>query len=935
MRLCKIFVLILLLFVGKGTIFAFEPKNDSDKFSLTVTLKDNNDVLLQSVLVQLMPYELWGMTDDKGIAEIKDIPFDEAVSYQLVISSLGYKTKTVDLKPKAGDDLHLSYTIEEESISLGEVVVVAENRKSGESTASKIGRQAIDHLQATSLKDLMQLIPGQVSMTNPNLCVADYFNIRSLDVGNVNSFGSGIMMDGVPISTNADMGASLDPLSRKDKGVDLRSIGTDNIESVEIIRGIASAEYGDVSSGMMIVNNKVGVTDFNIKAKIMPGITQVYAGKGFKTGRFGNINISADYAHGKSDPRYMTDSYDRYLATVGHSVNVWHGNWSLTTNLNFSGVNEWSGADPDEPELLQKYYQERRDFKFSVSHNGKINLNKLFARTLKYDLSFSYNNDYYKEFKLQPVGGGAILDATTENGPIIGNNGFLGMYEGVPYPATYETVTGTKSIPINWFAKISDKFQLNAGKFLNHFNIGFEFRADGNEGFGRFDESKEYPSIAQARERRFSDTPYLMQISAYAEDNFNLAFSEKPYPNINGQIGVRWTMIQPGREECKNSVTPRINVSFNFLKWLSIHFGYGISDKMPSLMMLYPDEDYFDYYNMTVNNGNNRYYLYSTRINDPVNINLEPMRNTKWEAGIDLKFDNGMSFSVIGYHENIKNAFAYDNSEWLTYRLPKWTPDDIKFEGSKPVYDINHPSLVENVLINVVRPSNKGHQRNYGIEYDFNFGKIKATRTSFYLSGAYNCSEYVESTKLYRSPVGENRTYSDIYLVYPEGSSSKSKRSEFSSALRVVQHIPAINFIVSATAQFVFFESQQDYNVSHRPIGYISTDGKFNSENIGGTQYIPFTQEQLDDPDYRFADGRFMLKDQTYNRSISDEATVWPFIWCLNLRVTKEIGKHIGFSFYANNMLFHQPWQSNSTSTNVSERNRSLFSYGLELFFKF
>ena len=39
-------------------------------------------------------------------------------------------------------------------------------------------------------------------------------------------------------------------------GIDARQIAVDNIESIEVIRGIASAEYGDLNSGAVIVKNK-------------------------------------------------------------------------------------------------------------------------------------------------------------------------------------------------------------------------------------------------------------------------------------------------------------------------------------------------------------------------------------------------------------------------------------------------------------------------------------------------------------------------------------------------------------------------------------------------------------------------------------------------------------------------------------------------------
>ena len=41
-------------------------------------------------------------------------------------------------------------------------------------------------------------------------------------------------------------------------GVDMRSISTDNVKSVEIVRGIPSVEYGDLTSGLVKIERKQG-----------------------------------------------------------------------------------------------------------------------------------------------------------------------------------------------------------------------------------------------------------------------------------------------------------------------------------------------------------------------------------------------------------------------------------------------------------------------------------------------------------------------------------------------------------------------------------------------------------------------------------------------------------------------------------------------------
>ena len=750
-------------------------------------------------------------------------------------------------------------------------------------------------------------------MKNPSLTSPGQFKVRTLASDDNATFGAAIIINGMPVSTNANMntGLGLSSISSGNSGADLRSIATDDIESVEIIRGVASAEYGDVSSGVMIVNKRIGVSDLNIKARIMPGIMQLHAGKGFDIKSAGSLNISADYARGTSDPRFLTDKYNRGILSLAHRKTLLDKTWTLTTNIDLSYTGEWKGADPDEPEAMKKFFSSRDAFSLRLSHNGMLKLDKALARTLKYDVALSLSSDRIFNDRLVSVGSGAILDATKD-----------GMYEGTPYPSSYETLSGTKSNPVMYWAKFSDLFYLNVGNMSNRFNVGTEWKIEGNRGIGQYDKTLKFKAFAQDRVRRFCDIPYMNQISAYVEDNVVLTFSERRYPNITGQVGVRWTVVQPWRNERMMALSPRLNIAVNPERYLSLRLGYGISEKVPSLQDLYPSPDYYDFYNMSVSDGQKSYYLYSTRVFDNKPVSIKTMRGTKYELGFDVRLDNGMSFSVVGYHEKVSRCFGPDNSEWKTLVFDVWNAADVTFTGQKPIYDQQNPSRRDTVLYNLIRPGNPKSRRNRGIEFDFNFGKINATNTSFYLSGAWSETRSSSSNLGYKLPVGEARNYGPVYVVYPESSYSFSESRRFSATLRVIQHIPVIRFIVSASAQCILYEYDHEVSSGTRPLGYIY-----------GSEYIKFTEDQLDDIEFNFHG--YMLKDQIFDTRISNVPVTWPAIWCLDMRVTKEIGDKAGFSFYANNVLFSQPWQSNSVSVSKVERNGGLFSYGLEIFLNF
>ena len=881
---------------------------DSGTYTIKAVILDKTGEPLSGATMQLVQSGLWGISGKDGEVEIRNVP-RLPVAYK--VSMLGYKDVEGEICLDGKDNVRI--LMEEESLSMREVVVVAQAGQGGESTTSIIGRQALDHLQATSLKDILQLLPGGVSMKNPSLTSPGQFKVRTLASDDNATFGAAIIINGMPVSTNANMntGLGLSSISSGNSGADLRSIATDDIESVEVIRGVASAEYGDVSSGVMIVNKRIGVSDLNMKARIMPGIKQLHAGKGFDIKSAGSLNISADYARGTSDPRFLTDKYNRGLLSLAHRKTLLDKTWTLTTNLDLSYTGEWKGADPDEPEAMKKFFSSRDAFSLRLSHNGMLKLDKALARTLKYDVALSLSSDRIFNDRLVPVGAGAILDATKD-----------GMYEGTPYPSSYETLSGTKSNPVMYWAKFSDLFYLNVGNMSNRFNVGTEWKIEGNRGIGQYDKTPKFKAFAQDRIRRFCDIPYMNQISAYVEDNVVLTFSERRYPNITGQAGVRWTVVQPWRNERMMALSPRLNIAVNPERYLSLRLGYGISEKVPSLQDLYPSPDYYDFYNMSVSDGQKSYYLYSTRVFDNKPVSIKTMRGTKYELGFDVRLDNGMSFSVVSYHEKVSRGFGSDNSEWKTLVFDVWNAADVTFTGQKPIYDQQNPSRRDTVLYNLIRPGNPKSRRNRGIEFDFNFGKINATNTSFYLSGAWSETRSSSSNLGYKLPVGEARNYGPVYVVYPESSYSFSENRRFSATLRVVQHIPVIRFIVSASAQCILYEYDHEVSSGTRPLGYIY-----------GSEFIKFTEDQLDDIEFKFHG--YMLKDQIFDTRISNVPVTWPAIWCLDMRVTKEIGDKAGFSFYANNVLFSQPWQSNSVSVSKVERNGGLFSYGLEIFLNF
>lgn len=155
--------------------------------------------------------------------------------------------------------------------SLREVIVTARSLR-GLSSGARIDRSAMEHLQPTSFADILELLPGHISL-DPTMGSVNSILLRETGSStsngnyisntdyNISSLGTLFMVDGAPINGDANLqsvpnaaGDGTVSTATRDitnKGVDMRSISTDNIESVEIIQGIPSVEYGNLTSGLL------------------------------------------------------------------------------------------------------------------------------------------------------------------------------------------------------------------------------------------------------------------------------------------------------------------------------------------------------------------------------------------------------------------------------------------------------------------------------------------------------------------------------------------------------------------------------------------------------------------------------------------------------------------------------------------------------------
>ncbi len=918
MKITPLRFVSLVAMVFSGMLLSTEARAQAKQNGLNVKLEVFSEADEQPVIgatAQLTDYGIYAMTDLDGIAVLEKVPVGKTT---LLVQLLGYEDSKQELNFTR--DTTIRVMLQESSLMLEQVVVTATASAAGSSTSSNIGRMAIDHLQATNLKDIMQLVPGQL-MASSDMTSEEKITLRTLNQSTANNaFGTSIMVDGVPVSDNTSISDKVSG-STGGSGVDLRQISADNIESVEVIRGIPSAEYGDLTSGAVVVNTKAGYTPLEVRTKINPTTLNASIGKGWKfTDKAGSLNVNADYARASGDPRTKNRSFDRVSGGVTYS-NTIGSIWSTTTKVNFSSIVDLRTADPDL--LVEGTETGQQQYTLRLSHNGRISLGKPLSRSLSYAVGFSYSdNKSWTSSIVSADGGLPVITSLTD-----------GYYQ-VPYITdSYRASGGTISQPMTLYAKVGNVFTANTEKLKQRFNMGAEYRWESNKARGFYNNDDYMPlrPTSNGRPRPYFDIPSLRQISAFLEDNVTW---EMPLNmEFKLQAGVRFDMLQPGLPEQVYSISPRFNAALKVTEWMSLRGGWGQNNKTPGLAHLYPEPKYTDREAASYlpSDTSKQMVVYNTHVTEVErNNSLKNATNSKTELGVDFTFENGMSFSVVGYQDYMKNGFG-NYTEYSTYYSYYYTAlQGIALDASgNPYVQWDNPARVDTVFTTSGRIGNTQATLDRGVEFDFNFGQIKAIRTTVLISGAWMESQAWTTGPNTSSPSGipASSVYAQggsntppFKLVYPSGLQKEINR-RLSANLRLVCNVPRMKMVFSLSNQVIFFTYRHTTNQKSDPYAWIDTD----------LSYHEIPAAAFDDPDYTIKG--ILLSAQRKNPSDSQPVTQPP-IWLMNMRMTKDVSKNFGFSFYVNNALYYMPYQASSYSGTLTERNTGTFSFGVEMYVK-
>ncbi len=862
--------------------------------------------------VQLLPQGTYVSTDANGNFSFAKV---HPGKVQIKVQFVGMQDIDTTVNVIAAKDYYFEFKMKEANFRLEEIVVSAQRSQAGSSTASNINRQAMDHLQASTIKDVMQLLPG-VTISNPSLSSANTISIRTLSGGGMNSLGTAIIMDGSPLSNNANLqrlsstasGGTTDPtgVASINGGIDLRKVSLDNVESVEVIRGIPSAEYGDLTSGAVIINSKAGKEPFSVRFKTNPKLYEVSASKGFNVGKKGGaLHISGNYAYGNSKQTDAYQYYQRYNVKGMYSQSF--GKLSTNTSLELQLGKDSRDKNPDD--IRSQRASSGKDLGFRFNTNGTVNFdNAGWLKNLKYSASFSYTDrkswseellgNAFAPYSTAMVDGAVV--SNTPGGKVYDINGNeitnlkgtnstdFATYLPYEYFSHYD-IYGKE---LNAFAKINANFVKMWNSGNNKILVGADFKTDGNLGKGIVYDLETPPQRVSAnggpawRPRAFKDVPFINQIGAYVENHFTQKFGSKERA-LNITAGVRYDNVNG-----KQSFSPRVNASFEiFPRVLTIRGGYGVASKAPTALYLYPQQAYFDYINFN-NLGDEsvpeaeQLLIGTTRVFDVKNKDLKIAKNYKSEVGLDINFTNKITLSLTGYSEKLRNGYGLgrDINDW---RLIPYTTYKIaeRVEGAAPKLEVDEQT---NIFVSYYKPMNIGVYNNKGLEYELDFGRIDAIRTSFNVSGAWMKTEATSDNYTYSTNTNGNRLERNIGVYEKRLETEVDER--FNTTFRATHNIPKIGFVLTLAAEVIWKQKYwSEFGNDTMFEKYISrVDGKI----------YDFDPSKKDDPEFAYLfdellDNRFTA--ESYKPRVT-----------FNFQLSKEIGNFLTASFFVNNLFNHR-----------------------------
>ena len=871
--------------------------------------------------------------------------------YMLEASCLGYVSASTEVDT-GKDPSDIWIALAESSLALDEVVVTAQKAKDGLSTSHSLGRDALNHLQMSNMTDVAALLPGGKTV-NPDLTADNPLSLREggSETGNA-SFGTAVEVDGVRVGNNASFGQM--------SGAGTRSVAVENIESIEVITGVPSAEYGDLNSGIVKINTRKGRTPVNVTFSVNPRTYQVSASKGIDLQEDnGVLNVSAEWARAVKKLVSPYESYSRSGITFGYSNTfrkVLRFEAGITGNI--GGMNT-----KDDPDAFTGEYTKVRDNVFRGNTSLTWLLNRSWITNLKLDASVNFNDNLSHVHAYGSFGSQQPAVHAEQEGYFLADR----------LPLTFFSDQITDSKELDAAASLKYSWHKRWDEVKSSLKAGVQWKASGNIGQGEYYKD---PSLAANgyRPRPYTDYPFMHNLSVYAEEDFRFPVGNTTL-EVTAGLRMENVFIRNSLYDSKATLSPRFNAKWQLAEGLSVRGGWGITEKLPSYYILYPKQEYRDIQTFGFSHGDSTSYIYYTQ---PYTVRYNPQlkwqRNRNAELGIDASF-LGMKMSLVGFWNvtrdpynflDVYDPYSYDilqrPSGFVMPENPQITVDSqtgmVWLRGSDDEYwtpmDVK---VTDRTFARSSQQNNGSDIHRAGAELVMEFPEIKPVRTTFRLDAAYTWTRYHNEQLSYYYQNGwshtslPDRSYQYVGIYANGGGASTHVGNgkithNLDANLTAITHIPQARLIITCRLEMSLLRrsrilseykgKEYAFNIDetdNRPTGGSIYDGN-SFTAVYPVAYMdldgnvrPFTEAEAADPEF----SSLILKSG--NAYTFAQNSYGPYM-SANLSITKEIGDHVSLSFFANNFTNSRPYVK-SMATGVGAIFTPAFYYGLTCRLKF
>jgi len=546
--------------------------------------------------------------------------------WTLRVSFVGYEAKEESVR--VGDepkDLKVNFVLKKQAVSIGGIEVIAETEglPLSPETKTRITSGDLDHLQASSIGEALFLVPGVQRTENPSLGRAAQAAVRGDIADPLSAFGTQVILDGAPVSNNANLqferlSNATTGISTVGRGSDLRQIPAANVEEIEVIRGIPSSRYGDMTSGIINVKTKVGKQPHRVIVRNNPDTREANSGGALELLNRAVLSYNFNIAQSEREVRFSGDEFTRYTGQVTLSHTLLDSTIRLNHKFLAQGIRDEERPQGD----VFKTENYNRGYTLNGTSWGKWNTSD--ATVINYNAFVNFRRENSMRSRL--ISGDVRI---LPNGDTVAS--YIGRVEN--FGAEW-TVGGRLEMQTRWLFN----------QWIHQPLIGIDVQLNANRGEGvKIDSLFSYYGAESGRvSYPFDDIPSQTLLSLYAEDRIIGKFIVP----LTIVAGLRYELYNPiGLFAAKNGAFfhPRLNVSAAVMSKTQIRFGAGTASKSPAMSNIFPPPEVLRWRNPVT--GNTEFFNLPRRAE-----NLQGYFEKQAEISLDQSFPRIATMSISCFY---------------------------------------------------------------------------------------------------------------------------------------------------------------------------------------------------------------------------------------------------------------------------------------------